>query len=125
MNIELVFERPITIPLKENTAEAAIASAIALSEQPYGVKYDPQKTTRLKFDDVVIRVDSESKLKQIWWEWYLTKNNRIKRDDGVVPHPKKIDKDDFYKLVYYVLPREKFSSAEEAVADYEAAYKEG
>lgn len=123
MDLEFIYERSVTMPLLENTAEAAIQTAIGLSHETAGVAYDKTKITRFTYDGVVIRVDSKSKLWRIWWEFYLIKNNRFVRENGVVPHPKKLDKETFISAIFYCCPC-KFNTVEEAVADYEAAYKE-
>lgn len=121
--MNFVFERPVEVPVTEDTVEAAIVTAIAMSAQPAGIAYDPLKMTKLTFDEIVIRVDSLSKLWQIWWEFYLIKNNRIVRENGVTPHPKKLDRETFVSAIFYCCPC-KFDTVEEAVANYEAAYKE-
>ena len=121
--MEFIFERPIELALNEQTVEAAIATAISLSEQPYGVTYDPKKTTRFEHEGIIIRVDSKSNPKKIWWEYFLIKNNRILRPNGVAPHPTKLDNNLILRSIN-LHNQEKFKSIELAINDYNTTFND-
>lgn len=121
--MEFIFERPIELALDEETVEAAIATAIALSKQPYGVSYDPKKTTRFEHEGITIRVDSKSNPKIIWWEYFLIKKNRILRPNGVTPHPTKLDNNSIFEAIEWH-NQKKFKSIELAIDDYNTAFGE-
>ncbi len=120
--MKYVLERPVEIDIYNQNAEIIIDEGIKYLIDSKGPTYNKDEILRFEIDGITIRVDANSDLRKIWWEYFLIKCNRILRPNGVVPYPKKLDNCTQVLEAIHWTGRNKFKSADEAIADYEQSY---